>query len=83
MAHLGTGQDLRFSSVLGEAAQAPEIVLHADKISFEIGGYLTRSRYEGWLKPGSPGEWADDFAASLEPCWKPSMALVPWRVIKG
>lgn len=83
MAHLRSGQDLRFSAVLGEAAQAPQIVLHADKVSFEIGGYLTRSRYEGWLKPGSPGEWADDFVASLEPCWTPSMALVPWRVIKG
>lgn len=60
----------------------PEIVLHADKISFEIGEYLMRSRYEGWLKPGSPGAWANDFAASLESCWKPSTALVPWRVVK-
>jgi hypothetical protein len=76
------GQDPRFSSVLNQTRQMPEIVLHADKISFEIGEYLMRSRYEGWLKPGSPGAWANDFAASLESCWKPSTALVPWRVVK-
>lgn len=83
MAHLRTGQDLRFSSVLDQTGQLPEIVLHADKVSFEIGDYLMRSRYEGWLKPGSPGAWANDFATSLETCWKPSTALVPWRVVKG
>ena len=82
MAHLATGQDPRFSSVLNQTRQMPEIVLHADKISFEIGEYLMRSRYEGWLKPGSPGAWENDFAASLESCWKPSTALVPWRVVK-
>lgn len=80
--HLGTAQNLRFSSVLDQTSQLPEIVLHADKISFEIGDYLMRSRYEGWLKPGSPGAWANGFAASLENCWKPSTALVPWRAAK-
>ncbi len=83
MAHLPTGRDLKFSPALNQTGQLQEIVLHADKISFEIGDYLTRSRYEGWLKPGSPGAWANDFAASLETCWKPSTALVPWRVVNG
>jgi hypothetical protein len=85
MAHLATGRDLKFSPALDQAGQPAEIeiVLHADKVSFEIGDYLTRSRYEGWLKPGSPSAWANDFAASLETCWKPSTALVPWRVGKG
>lgn len=82
MAHLATGRDLRFSSAIDQTGQSGEIVLHADKISFEIGDYLMRSRYEGWLKPGSPGAWANGFAASLETCWKPSTALVPWRVTK-
>jgi hypothetical protein len=82
MAHLATGRDLKFSPAMDQAGQLAEIVLHADKVAFEFGGYLTRSRYEGWLKPGSPGEWANAFAASLETCWKPSTALVPWRVVK-
>ncbi|ATY32587.1 hypothetical protein [Sphingomonas psychrotolerans] len=82
MAHLATGRDLKFSSAINQTDQPPEIVLHADTVAFEIGEYLTRSRYEGWLKPGSPGEWANDFAASLETCWRPSTAVVPWRVVK-
>lgn len=82
MAHLATGRDLQFSSAIDQTGQPAEIVLHADKVSFEIGDYLMRSRYEGWLKPGSPGAWANDFAASLETCWKPSTAPVPWRVTK-
>ena len=79
MAHLATGRDLKFSPAADPTRQPLEIVLHADKISFEIGDYLMRSRYEGWAKPGSPGAWANDFAMSLETCWKPSMAPVPWR----
>jgi hypothetical protein len=82
MAHLGTGRDLKFSPAMDQTGQPAELVLHADTVSFEIGDYLTRSRYEGWLKPGSPGAWANDLAASLETCWKPSMSLVPWRVPK-
>lgn len=82
MAHLATGRDLNFSPALDVTGPA-EIVLHADRVSFEVGEYLARSRYEGWLEPGSPGAWANDFAASLETCWKPSMALVPWRLTKG
>ena len=81
MAHLATGRDLRFSSIIDQTGPT-EIVLHADKVTFEIGDHLKRSRYEGWLKPGSPGAWANDFAASLEGCWKPSTAIVPWRVAK-
>ena len=83
MAHLATGRDLKFSPAMDQTGQPAEIVLHADKVSFEIGNYLTRSRYDGWVKQGSPGGWANDFAASLEPCWRPSTALVPWRVTKG
>lgn len=82
MAHLATGRDLEFSSAADLTGRPFEIVLHADKISFEIGDYLMRSRYEGWAKPGSPGAWANDFAASLETCWKPSTAPVPWRAAK-
>lgn len=81
MAHLATGRDLRFSPAFDQVKQV-EIILHADTISFEVGEYLERSRYHGWLKPGSPGAWANDFAASLEPCWKPAAALVPWQESK-
>lgn len=82
MAHLATGRDLRFSSIIDQTDPS-EIVLHADKVTFEIKDYLMQSRYEGWLKLGSPGAWANDFAASLETCWKPSKAIVPWRVAKA
>lgn len=54
------------------------IVLHADKIDFAFGEYNTRSRYVGYAKRGNPGEWADQFAASLEGCWKPAEAMAPW-----
>lgn len=81
MAHLATGGDLRFSSNIDQSGPT-EIVLHADNITFEIRDFLIRSRFEGWLKPGSPGAWANDFAASLETCWKPSTAIMPWRVAK-
>lgn len=82
LAHLATGRDLKFSPSLDQADQLAEIVLHADKVTFEIGDYLTRSRYVGWLKPESPGRWAHEFAASLETCWKPSSAPVPWRPVE-
>jgi len=82
MAHLATVRELKFSPSIDLADQPFEFVLHADKISFEVGDYLMRSRYDGWLKPGSPAEWANEFAASLDACWKPSAALVPWRVTK-
>lgn len=79
MAHLATGRNLGFSPAIEPTGQLGEIVLHADKIDFEVGDYLMRSRYEGWLKPGSPGAWANEFAASLETCWKPATAPAPWR----
>jgi hypothetical protein len=82
MAHLATGRDLKFSPAIKQTGQPGAIVLHADKVSFEVGDYLMRSRYEGWLKPGSPGAWANDLAVSLETCWRPSTALVPWRVAR-
>lgn len=80
MAHLATGRDLRFATAI-DPIDGDDIVLHADTVSFEIGDYLMRSRYQGWPKPGSPGAWANDFARSLEACWKPSTAPVPWRVV--
>ncbi len=82
IAHLATGRDLRFSPIIDQA-DPPEIVLHADKVTVEVSDYLMQSRYEGWLKPGSPGAWANHFAVSLETCWKPSTAIVPWRVAKN
>lgn len=78
MAQLAASRDLKFSAALDPASEI-ELVLHADKVSFETGDYLMRSRYEGWLKPGSPGAWANDFAKSLAACWKTSAAPVPWR----
>ncbi len=82
MAHLATSRNLRFSTTTAPLGQLDEIVLHADTVTLEIGSYLMRSRYEGWLKPGSPGAWANDFAASLETCWKPAAAPVPWRGVR-
>ncbi len=79
MAHLATGHDLKFSPGMDITGSPAEIVLHADKVTFEVSDYLKRSRYDGWLKPGSPAAWANDFAASLESCWRPSTAVVPWR----
>ena len=80
MKHLATGRDLKFSPVIDPSANSAEIVIHADTITFEVNDYLTRSRYDGWLKPNSPAAWANDFASSLETCWKPSTAPVPWKV---
>ena len=82
MTHLATGRDLKFSSPIDQSGSWDDIVLHADTISFGMGDYLTRSRYEGWLKSGSPAAWANEFADSLETCWKPSTATVPWRIIR-
>lgn len=83
MAHLATGRDLKFSTAIDQLGKLDGIVLHADTVSFEVGGHKMRSHFQGWLKPGSPGAWANDFATSLETCWKPSTAPVPWRVVKN
>ena len=82
MAHLATGHDLKFSPGMDITGSPAEIVLHADKVTFEVSDYLKRSRYDGWLKPGCPAAWANDFAASLESCRRPSTAVVPWRAAK-
>lgn len=82
MKHLATVRDLKFSSAIDTSGNLDEIVLHADMVTFEISDYPMRSRYEGWPKPGSPAAWANEFAASLETCWKPSTATVPWRITK-
>lgn len=83
MAHLATVRDLSFTTTTAPFGQLDEIVLHADTVTLEIGSYLMRSRYQGRLKPGSPGAWANSFAASLETCWKPAAALVPWRSVRN
>ncbi len=80
--HLNNADQIPFFAV----SPSPEyddlaIVIHADKITFEYGGgYLTNSRYYGYRKRGSAGEWADQFAASLENCWKPTTAPAPWKL---
>lgn len=58
----------------------PPVVLHADTITLEYrGGYLVEARYFGWVAPGSPGEWADRFAQSLEGCWRQAQVAPPWE----
>lgn len=82
MEMLGKSGEFRFfaSPPLPADETAIPIVLHADKITFDYrGGYLTESRYYGWVAPGSPAEWADSFAQSLEGCWIPSAATAPWE----
>lgn len=79
MAHLATLRTLRFAAGIGFDQRLSEIVLHADTIRFELGEYLVRVSYDGWLKPGTPGAWANTFAASLEGCWKPATAPAPWK----
>lgn len=79
MAHLATLRDVRFTLPIDLDKPLFEMVLHADKVRIDTGDYLTRSHYEGWAKPGTAGAWADAFAKSLEGCWKPASAPVPWR----
>ncbi len=83
MAHLSTAEDISFFA--DPALVDPgnlSIVLHADKIEFEFGGYITRSRYYGYAKRNSPGEWADQFVPSLDECCKPATSIAPWRLDK-
>lgn len=79
MAQLATMGELRFATGIDFDRRLPEIVLHADIIRFEVGDYLLRASYEGWLKPSTAGAWANAFADSLEGCWKPATAPVPWK----
>lgn len=80
IAHLLSAEEISFFAEPALPDDSLSIVLHADKIDFTFGDYLTRSRYRGFVKRGSPGEWADQFAASLSECWKPATATVPWRL---
>lgn len=82
IAHLETASELKFftTSPLPADGEAIAIVLHADKIEFRFGEYLERVRYEGMLKTGNPGSWADGFAKSLATCWKPATARSPWNL---
>lgn len=81
MAHLKTADSIGFfANPVMPDDDSLEIVLHADKIDFEFGEYLTRSRFVGYAKPGSPGAWAHQFAVSLADCWKPATATAPWQL---
>lgn len=83
MAHLETAGDIGFfDTPVVPKDNSISIVLHADKIDFAYGGYLTRSRYEGYLAKGSPGAWAHQLAVSLGDCWKPAAATAPWLLDK-
>lgn len=79
MAHLATGRDLRFSNRLKDIRNLQEPGFHSDYMIVEVGSGSEMSRYEGWPKPGTPGEWANEFTTSLETCWKPAAALAPWH----
>lgn len=57
----------------------PPLALHADKVTVDIPTFLHAVRYSGAAFKGSPGEAAVRLAQTLEPCWKPSAAPVPWR----
>ena len=83
LAHLATGGSLKFSLLLDDISRLQEPGLHSDYMTVEVGSYLERSQYKGWPKPGTPGGWVNEFAASLEACWKPTTALAPWRAIDG
>ncbi|WAC48204.1 hypothetical protein OVA03_16165 [Asticcacaulis sp. SL142] len=57
-----------------------ELVLHADTITVEFPYYLRQVRYQGYLAKRSPAAWADKLAKTLDPCWKPASAPVPWHI---
>lgn len=80
MAQLATLPDLHFAAGIDFDQRLAPIVLHADTIRFDLDDFLVTARYEGWAKPGTAGAWANAFAKSLEGCWKPASAPVPWRV---
>lgn len=59
------------------------LVLHADTIRVEFAGYLRSAIYDSYIVAGTPTAWADAFARTIEPCWKPSGAPRPWHVSPG
>ena len=60
------------------AAPGGDIVLHADTIEVTFPNFDANARYVGWLKPGSPARWGNDFTQALGPCWRPATAPAPW-----
>lgn len=82
MARLATLQDLRFVTDLDLDRPRFEMTSHADQIRVDVRHGPVRTRYEGWAKPGTAGAWADDFARSLEGCWKPANAPAPWQAVR-
>ncbi|SMF61362.1 hypothetical protein [Allosphingosinicella indica] len=55
------------------------IIVHADQVAVTFEGMARSSTYRGYLADGSPAVWAEELAAVLEPCWKPSTATPPWN----
>lgn len=80
--HLKTAGETKFfpTAPLPDNNAPFDIILHADKIELLFGEYLERVRYYGLPQKDNPGGWADDFAKSLESCWVPATAVVPWHV---
>ncbi|KLI63129.1 hypothetical protein [Aurantiacibacter marinus] len=69
-----------FATQLTPSEGIPQLALHADKIRFvHRGSYLSETTYYGWAAPESPGEWAVQFAQSLEACWRPASSIAPWE----
>ncbi len=56
------------------------IRLHADKVRVRFKPeFLKEQEYFGYLADGSPANWADELAQSLEPCWEPLDDAKPWH----
>lgn len=47
------------------------------QVAFDT-GFIT-STFEGVPTQGSPGSWATELAAALEPCWRPARTAPPWN----
>lgn len=55
------------------------IVIHADIVEVTFQQYGRSSIYSGYIADGSPAAWAEDLAASLEPCWVDATTPPPWK----
>lgn len=55
------------------------LVIHADTVEVTFRQYGRASIYSGYVADGSPAAWAEDFAASLEPCWTDATIPPPWQ----
>jgi hypothetical protein len=55
------------------------VTLHADTIEVGFDAFDGRVSWSGPPYDGTPSRWAIDFAAQIEPCWRPAKAPTPWR----